>query len=94
MPDIRLVLDLSTAHLPEDLGTSGLSSLDGVVAYPLDFGWLLWVPEDPDADNGEYDHTIPATVLAIQRYARSHQCDYVLIDRDGPHNPDLPQWSW
>jgi hypothetical protein len=43
-PEIRSLLALSTAHLPADLGTNGLDSEPGVIAYPTMYGWLLWVP--------------------------------------------------
>jgi hypothetical protein len=43
-----MLLDLSTAHLPEHLGTSGLGTAPGVVAHRTDCGWLLWVPDAPD----------------------------------------------
>src|SRR2546430_2506772 len=42
---IRRVLDLSTTHLPEHLGSHGLSGEDGVTAYDLDgYAWLMWLP--------------------------------------------------
>ncbi len=37
-PTGRRFLDLSTAHLPEQLGSYGLSGQDGVVAYHLPHG--------------------------------------------------------
>jgi len=79
MPDIRVLLDLSTAHLPEHLGCGGLGTAPGVVAYPTERGWLLWVPDDPD-ESAAIGDAVPAVVLAIQRYARAHGCDYVLFD--------------
>ena len=42
MPKIYLLLDLSTAHLPEHL-RDDLDSVDGLTARALPFGWLLWV---------------------------------------------------
>ena len=91
---IRRVLDLSTAHLPEHLGSHGLSSQDGVIAYDLDgYGWLMWVPPDPDSHAAGYP-TLPAQVLTIQRYARQRICDYVLFDQDADTIDDLPTWDW
>jgi len=60
---------------------TGLSGVDGVIAYQLEHGWLMWVPPDPDERAG--DHTdLPDEVLAVQRYARHLGCDYVLFDVD------------
>ncbi len=91
---IRRVLDLSTAHLPEHLGSHGLSGQDGVTAYDLDgYGWLMWVPPDPDSHAADYPR-LPTEVLTIQRYARQCGCDYVLFDQDADIIDDLPTWNW
>jgi hypothetical protein len=91
---VRRLLDLSTAHLPEHLGSSGLADSPGVVAYGTDFGWLMWVPPDPDELQAAMTDRIPDVVLAIQRYARSLDCDYVLFDSDAGRVKDLPVWDW
>lgn len=91
-PDaIRKMLDLSTAHLPESLGTD-LTAEYGVTAYRTEYGFLMWVPDDPSEVND--DASVPSEVLIIQKYARALGCDYVLFDRDGPINPNLPTWEW
>jgi hypothetical protein len=89
---VRSLLDLSTAHLPENLGSHGLSGHDGVVAYQLEYGWLMWIPADPQAHAGDYPD-LPPEVLAIQRYARGLGCDYVLFDADADRVGDLPTWD-
>ena len=86
-------LDLSTQHLPEHLGSHGLSGQDGVIAYELPYGWLMWVPPDPSAHASDYPD-LPPEVLAIQRYARALGCDYVLFDADADQVGDLPTWDW
>lgn len=90
---IRRFLDLSTQHLPPDLGQNGLNAAPGVVAYELTHGWLMWVPDDPDESAQATDEPVPPLVLAIQRYARKRYCDYVLFDSDGDLNADLPTWD-
>ncbi len=90
---IRSVLDLSTQHLPEHLGSYGLSGEDGVVAYELEHGWLMWVPPDPSAHASDYPD-LPPEVLTIQRYARTLGCDCVLFDADADQVGDLPTWDW
>lgn len=95
-PDaIRKMLDLSTAHLPQAYGDAdGLTSVDGVVAYTTEYGFITWVPDDPQDNADAYDGMVPSSVLTIQKYARALGCDYVLFDRDGPVNPNLPTWEW
>ena len=92
-PPVRRLLDLSTAHLPQHLGSDGLSAADGVTAYQLAYGWLMWVPEDPDRHAADYPE-LPPEVLTVQRYARRHGCDYVLFDRDADTVADLPTFTW
>jgi len=94
-PQIRSILDLSTAHLPEEFGQT-LHELDGVIAdLKGEYGYLMWVPPDPERWAWEsVDGPAPAEILTVQVYARRFGCDYVLFDRDGPVNPDLPVWDW
>lgn len=104
-PDnIRLLLDLSTSHLPENIAARDddperLNSYDGVTAYPMRHGWLLWVPDDPTDHASNYGDPadgdgVPAEVLAIQVHARSLGCDWVTLDSDAEVDPALPTWRW
>jgi hypothetical protein len=91
---IRRLLNLSTAHLPEHLGTQGgLDTIPGIVAHATDRGFLLWIPDDPD-EFAEATDPVPDVVLTIQRYARSLDCDYVLFDADAQQVDGLPRWDW
>lgn len=90
---VRRFLDLSTAHLPKHLGIHGLSRQDGVIADHLTYGWLMWVPPDPQAHADEHPG-LPPEVLTIQRYARTRGCDYVRFDADADKVGDLPAWDW
>ena len=90
---VRRMLELCTAHLPEHLGSHGLSSQDGVIAHHLTYGWLMWVPPDPRAHADEHPG-MPPEVLTIQHYARVRGCDYVLFDADADQVDDLPAWDW
>lgn len=88
-PNVRQMLDLSTAHLPPVVITE-LNRFDGVVAHALPWGaWLLWVPDDSAAHAADYDE-VPQEVLTVQRYAREHGCDYVLLDVDAQQDQMLP----
>lgn len=93
---VRKFLDLSTSHLPQQV-FKDLNSYTGVHAHVFRYGWLLHVPENVDDHAMDYsDETdpIPPEVLAIQRFARNLDCDYVLLDRDASAIEDLPTWEW
>lgn len=101
MPRIYKMLDLSTKHLPEEV-CEDLSSYEGVVADERTYGWLLWVPDDIDERIREYqvdegdpvDDIFPPAVVDIWRFAAKHECQYVLLDQDGPEYNDLPSHEW
>lgn len=65
-----------------------------VVAYVTEAGFLLWVPDDPDESAQAMLDPVPDVVLAIQRYARIRNCDYVLFDADADRVDELPVWDW
>ncbi|WP_432830850.1 hypothetical protein [Dactylosporangium sp. CA-092794] len=65
--------------------------MDGVIAYQLEHGWLMWVPPDPDAHAADHPD-LPGEVVAVQRYARHLGCDYVLFDADADQVGALPAW--
>jgi hypothetical protein len=104
---VRRFLDLSITHLTPALarnrhtaqaGDVWLGAVDGVTAYQVEYGWLMWVPDDPETHASDYDyprdgHPFPEVVLTIQRYARDLGCDYVLFDADAEALPDLPTFE-
>lgn len=90
MARIRNVLDLAIAHLPADM-RDDLAGWDGVTAYRYSEGWLMWVPDDVD-DSAVFDPP-PDVVLAVQRYARSLGCDWVMFDRDGDLDDTLAAYG-
>jgi hypothetical protein len=98
---VRTVLDLSTAHLSDNV-RQNLNSYEGVTAHEFGYGWLLFVPTpdtirgadvEPDEveDLDEYEYP-PAEVVAIWQLAEKLNCDYVLFDRDGPTDGNLPTY--
>lgn len=91
-PYIRKVLDLTTAHLPPQYAE--LKGTSGVVAHDYEYGFLMWVPNDPKESSEAMDDEVPPEILKIQLYARRLDCDYVLFDRDGDENEELPTWAW
>lgn len=93
-PTIVQVLDLSTHHLPEDLGSDGLGTVEGVVAYELPYGWLMWVPSDAEQMAEARQRVRRAEVLRVLEYAHRLGCRYVLFDSDADRVDDLPEWSW
>lgn len=95
---VRRFLDLGTSHLPPEV-CHHLDAYEGVIAYPKrtetdDFGWWMWVPDDPQESADAMEDPIPAEVLAVQLYARARGCDWVMFDRDSDAIPELPTWEW
>ncbi len=91
---VQQLLGLSTAHLPQHLGTDqgSLAAEPGIIAAPLTWGWLIIVPAvDTGYDDRPGRH--PA-VVAIVEYARALGCDYVLFDADTEPADDLPVHPW
>jgi hypothetical protein len=92
---VRQFLDLTTAHLPPELGQS-LGSVSGVDAYELRCdhwsGWWMWVPPKEAIDEAE--DAIPEAIVAIWRHAQDLGCDYVLFDPDAEPAPALATWDW
>lgn len=84
---IRSFLDLSTSHLAS--GTRGaLSSIEGVLAYSLEHGWLMYAPESAEERARAYGW--PAELLPIVQLARAHNCAYIIFDADADVTGELP----
>ena len=95
---IRLMLDISTAHLPEKYGNEqsdeSLDTMSGVIVDSLETGFLMWVPEVPEEYALGFLTPVPPEILTVQEYARELCCDYVRFDRDADIVDDLPTWDW
>lgn len=93
--EIHQFLTLSTAHLDGPWFGPGAELPTASVA--LDYGMLLWVPDDIDdfliaADEPGPDHD--PTIVALRRFARHHGCDWIMLDQDGPVVQGLQTFDW
>ncbi len=91
---IRRFLDLSTSHLTAEQREYGgrdgdRSAWGGAVVEVHEYGFWLWVPDDPKESSRASEERVPRNLLAVQLYARRRGCDYVLFDRDAEVNKDL-----
>jgi hypothetical protein len=97
VPEVYTYLDLSTVHVPYDAlnRDGGLNSVDGVIAYPYEYGAWLWVPPGVDERLSAHPDT-PGYLIAIWRHARSLGCAFVRLDADGATSPRLARFedSW
>lgn len=95
MTTTRKLLDLSTAHLTEEMrielnclylreGNLADDALHGVVLHPTEHGGLMYVPENPEDFARDQEDGVDGVLLSIQQHARRHGCDYVLFDADAP----------
>lgn len=50
-------------------------------------GWILWAEESPH-------ESYPDDLKAIFAFARSHGCNFVRLDQDGPTIEELPYHDW
>jgi hypothetical protein len=100
MANVRKMLDLSTAHLTEDMrtelncldlreGNFAGGAFDGVVIYTTEHGGLMWVPQHPEEHAREQEDGVNGVLLAIQLRARRLGCDYVLFDADAAADDEL-----
>lgn len=94
-PTIFRTLDLSTAHLTEVLGgdDAGILTLKGVNVQSLTHGFLLLVPDNIDERITEVPD-IPEIIVGIWRFAKHHDCAFVLIDADADTVDELPTYDW
>jgi hypothetical protein len=97
MAEVRRFLTLSTAHVPPgtiDRDVFNEGEIRGAILYrhAEQEGAWLWVPDDPrESALGHDDDDAPeGWLLALQLRARANRCDYVLLDRDGPFDDELP----
>ncbi|MGW2659219.1 DUF5983 family protein [Streptomyces sp. NPDC001478] len=86
-PHIRSFLDLSTLHLAQAT-RDALNFIEGVVAYRLEHGWLMYAPES--ANDRAHAYGWPDELLPIVRTARAHGCAYILFDADAETTDQLP----
>lgn len=99
--EIRRMLVLSTAHLPERFfncevgkGANVTEGYWGAVVYPVEYGALMWVPDDPKDSSLVQEQPVKPEVLAVQLFAREQGCDYVLFDADAEKCEGLTVWEW
>jgi len=105
-PEITTVLTLSTSHITgQDNGLleGGVDPMVGTW-FPLRYlgendgvGYMVHVaPEDiEDSDKeGLKDMGYSSAITGIQEYAKSHGCDYIRLDPDGPVVEELDSFEW
>ncbi len=80
---IRKFLDLNFGHLLE---TSRAWLDDNCTGHAYDFGLFIFVPSENPED-------CPPDVAGIFAFARTNQCEYFMLDIDGPVLAELPYHS-
>lgn len=89
-------LVLSTAHIRCATGTILTAWADlaphkqPLLVAPTHYGWFLGTRELPT----EAQRHLPRELPAILALGRVNNCDYVLLDSDGPMENDLPTFPW
>lgn len=62
-----------------------------IVVYIFEYGWLVWV--DPKFTSPDYKGFSP-TFKKLIKLAKTHKCQYIRIDRDGPQYDGLEIFTW
>lgn len=89
---VRKFLDLSTGHLsPRDREQLTQALAQGTRNAPGNclvgsYGWMIYAEEEPDPFTWR---EVPGLAALLAR-ARELDCDYVLLDADGPVDETLP----
>lgn len=98
-PKVRLILDLSTAHVSEPtslmLNTwAELATPPGaaIVHSKGEYGWMVYVPSE--MPSREERHLIPDDLWAVMVKAHSLGCDWIMFDRDGDTMEGLDVFDW
>jgi len=95
-PRLFRVLDLSTAHLPQEQ-MDRIGQADTIVVDRPDIGALVWVQhDDPEEQDARLIEDGFAELVTVLRYARTLGEDvyWVQFDRDADRNDALPTWEW
>jgi hypothetical protein len=94
--EIGTYLVLSTAHITlkssERLNSWAAlpPELQPIIVASTWYGWFISSFEV----EGEAAQAVPVEIVAIQCFARSLGCQYILLDCDGDEVADLPTFCW
>lgn len=95
--DIRKLLVLSTAHITPQEGELLNNWTPEKFDIPFacgpfeNYGWLIFVNLDIDEEIGWQDFP---NIWILFQYAQRHNCDFILLDKDGPLVEDLTIFKW
>lgn len=103
--EITTVLTLSTSHITGTDNSLLEGRVDPMVGtwFPLtyiggdDVGYMVHVTtEDIGEDELQYlkDMGYSPAIAGIQEFAKSHGCDYIRLDPDGPVEEALDTFEW
>jgi hypothetical protein len=91
-PEISKVLELSTAHLPEEV-MQGI----GFIGWPRilvdEYGAFVWVPPEGETID-ELNCELNPDLARVIKFAQKLGCRWINFDRDNPFCYVLPTWDW
>ncbi|MGX1195802.1 DUF5983 family protein [Metabacillus sp. SLBN-84] len=93
--EIQSMMTLSTAHvkaetadLLQEASHNGLFVENISVYEKGEFGYFIYL--DPET----IAHSLPEDLKQVLEHARRHHCEVLVLDRDGPVEEELEQYSW
>jgi hypothetical protein len=88
--EVRKLLCLSTAHVSKetaDILDSSTPKNWPVFGFGGEYGWVIYAHDEQDLE-------IPPDLWALCEYARSFDCDYIMLDCDASVIESLPTYEW
>lgn len=93
---IRKFLELSTGHVTREtsewLDAEAQDQVHGKAVtniFSTDGGWFIWADEEWLTGRGA-----PKDLLNLAAFAKSYECDYLMLDCDGERIDTLPFSEW
>ena len=88
------MLGLSTGHVTEATAKMLDNEDLSIVVYPKsEYGWFVHVPTyEPDFEDCKTD--LPEDLRACLDWARKHNAEWLMFDRDAELDEELPVYDW
>lgn len=94
--NIVKMMELSTAHISEDTRVwivGNINEPNPLIIYEKEvYGW--YIPLTLTDINPEDLKRVPSDLLNILRIAEQKDCQWIMLDGDGPIVGYLPQYDW
>ena len=93
---VEKILVLSTCHVSTETAHGFVNKRfdDSLVVVDRKTGWFINVVGVQTDGTGKIDSGCPDDLMTCIRLAQENDCEWLLLDRDGPIEADLPTFDW